>query len=362
MNRFKTVGRKTFVGGAQFGSEAKGAVVGYLARRYHYTAAVCAFPPSAGHTYKWTDKEGNKKSIMHMMLPISCVSSTIRELFIGPGALIDVAQMEREIENARAMGLLDEKHIIIHEHAGVVLPQHSQAEKDAGLTKIGSTVKGGMAAQIDKMRRDPSDQWVAREKLKGTSLAKYVTSTQDYMLALSRHSDVIIEGAQGFGLSMYHGFYPYTTARDTTPYAVFADCALPWSWASEIETVWAMRTYPIRVNNRDGSSGPGYPDQTETSFEALGQTTELTTVTKLPRRIFTLSTQQIEHLAKQACNDKSWVALTFADYLNTHADIVPVIKKIEDAGFPVKLVNFGPHDEDMATIEELSEAKQLELF
>ena len=58
-------GRKTFVGGAQWGSEAKGAVVGYLARRHPYTACVAAFPPSAGHTYKW-----DGKSIMNMSLPV----------------------------------------------------------------------------------------------------------------------------------------------------------------------------------------------------------------------------------------------------------------------------------------------------
>lgn len=334
-------GRKTFVGGGQFGSEAKGSVVGWLARRHPYTAAVAAFPPSAGHTYIW---EG--KTIVNVMLPISVVSPTVREIFIGPGALVDVERLEVEIQTARSMGLMEGKRILIHEHAGVVLPQHSEAEKAANLTNIGSTVKGGMAAQVDKMRRDPDDQWVAREKLKGTGLEQCVVTKRDYLAALTAHSDVMIEGSQGFGLSIHHGFYPYTTARDTTPWAVAMDCGLPWSWASEIETVWVMRTFPIRVNNRTGSSGPAYPDSAETSFEEINRATEFTTVTKLPRRIFTFSDQQLEHLHDQCCNDKSWVALTFCNYLSPD-EVHDIIEKIENTGVRVGLINTGPDDSGM---------------
>ncbi len=346
MTKSEYSGRKTFVGGAMFGSEAKGAVVGWLSRRYPYTAAVAAFPPSAGHTYCWDDK-----SIMVIMLPVSVVSPTVRELFIGPGALVDVARLEAEIATATELGLLKGKRILIHEHAGVVLPQHSQAEKDQGLTNIGSTVKGGMAAQIDRMRRDPDDQWVAREKLVGTSLGQYVVDRFEYLSALKEHQDVMIEGSQGFGLSMYHGFYPYTTARDTTPYAVMMDCGIPWEWAAEIETVWVARTYPIRVNNRTGTSGPAYPDSKEITFDQIGQKTELTTVTKLPRRIFTFSRLQLEHLKMQCTNSKSWVVLTFADYLDEDG-ISTVMNNIRGIGLDVKLVNYGPHDSNMKIVDE----------
>lgn len=336
------VGKKTFVGGGQFGSEAKGSVVGWMARRYPYTAGVCAFPPSAGHTYVWEDK-----SIMNIMLPISVVSPTVRELYIGPGALIDPERLEQEIYTARSMGLMDEKQLIIHEHAGVVMPSHAQAEKDASLTNIGSTVKGGMAAQVDKMRRDPNNQWVAREKLKGTPLEQYVTDRFDYLRSLERHADVMIEGSQGFGLSMHHGFYPYTTARDTTLWAVGMDCGLPWSWADQIESVWVLRTFPIRVNNRTGSSGPAYHDSIETSFEDIHQTTELTTVTKLPRRIFTFSESQLEHLRDQCCNGKSSIALTFCNYLPGYEDVENMVKAIKNAGLSVSIINYGPDDSQM---------------
>ena len=341
-------GRKTFVGGAQWGSEAKGAVVGYLARRHPYTACVAAFPPSAGHTYKW-----DGKTIMNMMLPIGVVSDTIKDVFIGPGALIDPIILSREIGYATGLGLMGGKRILIHEHAGVVTPEHARIERDMGLTKMGSTVKGGMAAHVARMARNPDDQWVAREKLRGTGLDQYVVSGSEYLAALSRHDDVIIEGAQGFCLSLYHGAYPYTTARDTTPAAVFSDCGIPHSWIAHIECAWVMRTYPIRVNNRDGSSGPCYPDQEETSFDAIGQSVELTTVTKLPRRIFTLSTQQIAHLRNQCMDDKSWVALTFADYVDEKS-LADILTKLRVMGLDVRLINHGPDDSQMTQVGSAS--------
>ncbi len=340
-------GTKTFVGGGQFGSEAKGSVVGWLSRRHPYTAAVAAFPPSAGHTYVW---EGNK--IMHIMLPISVVSKTVREVFIGPGALIDPERLEFEINQARSMGLLDEKQIIIHEHAGVVTSEHAHHEMLGGLTNIGSTVKGGMAAQIEKMRRHPLINNIASTSFSGTPLARYVADRFDYLRALERHADVMIEGSQGFGLSIHHGFYPYVTARDTTPWAVAQDCGLPWSWASQIETVWVLRTFPIRVNNRTGSSGPVYQDSVEITFDQIGQSTELTTVTKLPRRIFTFSEMQLEHLRDQCCDEKSYIALTFCNYMPSRADAIRMIRHIESvSGLKVRIVNFGPDDKDMTSFD-----------
>lgn len=339
-------GRKTFVGGAAWGSEAKGNIVGYLVRRHPYTACVAAFPPSTGHTFKWEDK-----TMMNMMLPMSVVSKTVSGVFIGPGALIDPEVLKREIDYAASIGLMAGKRVMIHEHAGVVLPQHAQAEKDMGLTKMGSTAKGGMTAQVDRMRRDQNDQWVAREKLKGTSIENLVVDRFEYMDLLRKHGDVMIEGSQGFGLSMYHGQYPFTTARDTTPFAVFSDCGIPMNWASQIECVWTMRTYPIRVNNRDGSSGPCYPDQHEIKFEDLGKEAELTTVTKLPRRIFTLSDMQIEHLRDQCMDPKSWVALTFADYVPEN-ELSGLVRRIQSMGVKIGLINYGPHENDMWTYAE----------
>lgn len=333
--------KKTFVGGAQWGSEGKGAIVGYLARKYPYTAVVAAFPPSTGHTFVSSEND----RIMNMQLPIGCVGHHITEIFIGPGALVEVEIMAREIEECARH--LKGKRILIHENAGVVLPEHSAAEKALGLTNIGSTTKGGMTAQVDRMRRDPDEMWVASNKLKGTPLERYVVDKFEYAASLAKHEDVLIEGSQGFSLSMYNGAYPYTTARDTSQYLVFSDCGLPWSWASEIETVWVARTWPIRVNNRTGSSGPCYSDQSEVSFDSIGQPVELTTVTKLPRRIFTFSYDQLRHLISQCGNNKTTLALMFCDYIHDYPTLHQMMTNIEDNGINVSMACFGPNERDI---------------
>ncbi len=49
-----------------------------------------------------------------------------------------------------------------------------------------------------------------------------------------------------------------------------------------------FRTFPIRVANRPeaGMERPSYHDSAEITFESIGQQQELTTVTKLPRRLY----------------------------------------------------------------------------
>jgi adenylosuccinate synthase len=73
---------------------------------------------------------------------------------------------------------------------------------------------------------------------------------------LHRHlrdgGDVIVEGTQGFGLSLLHGTeYPYVTARDTNASGFASEAGLSPRHIDEITLV--IRTYPIRVG---GNSGP----------------------------------------------------------------------------------------------------------
>jgi adenylosuccinate synthase len=168
---------------------------------------------------------------------------------------------------------------------------------------------------------------------------------------------VIVEGAQGFSLSMYHGQYPYVTSRDVTPWQVSADCGLPFSWASYIKVIGTLRTFPIRVNNRDGSSGPCYPDQLELTWESLGLEPELTTVTKLPRRIFQFSQRQLDE-ALVHCGGywDTRLFLNFANYFKEEKEVSDLIRQIEKP-HPLSLnpprvvwVGYGPDDKDVLRI------------
>lgn len=113
----------------------------------------------------------------------------------------------------------------------------------------------------------------------------------------------------------------------------------------------AIRTYPIRVGNVDGhSSGDWYPDQEETSWEALGVEPELTTVTQRVRRVATFSPEQF--MDAVWANAPDYVFVNFLNYLPGD-DSIRFIQYLEalrdDASqwFDL-LVGSGPKSEDVA--------------
>lgn len=310
----------------QYGSTGKGAIVGYLAKRENYDTAVCSFGTQAGHTY--IDKARGIHAMVQQLPVAAIASETVKNVLIGPGSLIHLNTLTGEF--ARYGHLIGSKRVMIHEHAAIVEDYHTQQEIDWGMTKIGSTAHGVGAAAIERIKRSPDNANVAKVRFRGTSMEQYVVTGAEYIKVLNEAQSIIIEGAQGFSLSMYHGQYPYTTSRDVTPWQIAADCGLPYKWASYIKVIGSMRTFPIRVNNRDGSSGPCYPDQMELDWNHFGIPAELTTVTKLPRRIFTFSREQLEQ-AMFHCGGywDTRVFLNFANYCKHPYELSSIIKAIE---------------------------------
>lgn len=342
----------------QYGSTGKGLIAGYLAKRGNYDTSICSFAVNAGHTY--IDKSRGIH-LMTQQIPTGALSSpTVKQILIGPGSLIHGPTLLGEIQ--KYSHLLQGKEILIHPHAAVIEEYHTDQEVEWGMAKIGSTVHGVGAAAIERIKRDPTNPNIAGIRWAGTELEWCVTTPEKYREALRRAENVLIEGAQGFSLSMYHGQYPYTTSRDVTPWQIAADCALPYRWASYIKVIGSMRCFPIRVNNRTGSSGPCYPDQEEISFEDLGVEPEFTTVTKLQRRIFTFSQRQAQEAAFH-CGGywDTRVFLNFANYTYGTEELRSIINKIETAsalnGNPpnVDWLGFGPDDDDVDTVGEYYE-------
>ena len=335
----------------QYGSTGKGLIAGYLAKREDYDTVVCSFATNAGHTYI---DEARGMHVMTQQLPTGAVSSdTVKNVLIGPGALIHHDTLLNEISCNH--GRLQGKRIMIHPQAAVVEDYHAEQEIEWGMTKIGSTAKGCGAAAIERIRRDPDFPNTAKHRFSSEPLGQYVVTEQDYRDALDRSENILVEGAQGFSLSMYHGQYPYTTSRDVTPWQIAADCGLPYKWASYVRVIGSCRTFPIRVNNRDGSSGPCYPDQLELDWGTFpGVAPELTTVTKLKRRIFTFSRKQMEE-AMFHCGGywDTRVFLNFVNYLEHPSDLEAVLQKIESAGVGyfnpprVQWLGYGADDADV---------------
>ena len=333
----------------QYGSTGKGLIAGYMAKRNEYDTAICAFATNAGHTYI---DESRDIHIMTQQLPTSITSPTVKNVMIGPGAAIHAQTLSDEL--LKYGRFMVGKRLMIHPQAAVVEDYHSDFEKRDGRTKMGSTAKGVGEAYIERMRRDPTSNNTVKNRwtkdLFDMGLGEFIITEQEYRDALDQASRVIVEGAQGFSLSLYHGQYPYVTSRDVTPWQVAADCGLPYKWAPYVKVIGTLRTYPIRVSNRDGSSGPCYSDQVEVQWEDLGLQPELTTVTKLPRRIFTFSQQQLRE-AMFHCGGywDTRLFLNFANYMGTD-EVARLIDEIRTpvAGMlhvpRVEYIGYGPDD------------------
>lgn len=333
----------------QYGSTGKGLIVGKIAEDEGPDTVITAWAPNAGHTY--IAKDGRK--FIHTHLANGIVSPMLRRVLLGPGSLINPQQLLAEI--AACSDLLEGVQILVHPHAAVVTDRH--IEEEAGpMTKIGSTKKGVGAAMIQRIRRDPDDQNIAANCL---ALAPYVVTVAAYRSALRDAKNVLVEGAQGYGLSMYHGFYPYTTSRDVSLWQILADCGIPHDLLPQlmdtpnISVIGTCRTYPIRVANRFdthgtqvGYSGPCYGDQIEITFEEIGQKTELTTVTKLPRRIFTFSRQQIAEAIEY--NGAREIFLNFVNYCRSEEEVRDIVESIERTpNTVVKWIGLGPEYKDV---------------
>jgi adenylosuccinate synthase len=337
----------------QFGSCGKGLLAGWLAMRKPYDTIITAWAPNAGHTY--IDRDGNVYVLR--ALPNGVVSNSVKRIMIGPGSVIDPDLFKEELFMLTKANLLRDKEIYIHPHACVVLPEHKEQEKS--MVKIGSTMKGVGAAMIQKIRRDPDNlNTVAHYLLNDRVFQAYTVSTHRWNMMLEEEVEyALIEGAQGFSLSINHGFYPYTTSRDCTVAQLLVDCGIPYGVSKNchIHSIGVARTYPIRVANRYdenkkqiGWSGPCYWDQRELDWSDIGVAPELTTVTKLPRRVFTWSKYQIQNAIRQ--NGVQSVFINFCNYVKDPSYVGEMESHIHEVGARIGWWGFGPTDRDVLTL------------
>lgn len=295
----------------QWGSTGKGLIAGYLALTRKPDTAVCNYGTNAGHTVVLDDG----RVVMTQMLPSAIVSPSVKNILIGPGAVIDPEILMAEIE--KYADLLKGKNIYVHESAALIGDIHKYREKNQ-LNRVSSTCKGVGAAQADKiMRIAGCTVGNSHRSFEGNVKVVSVMEFTDLLL----ESKVLqIESAQGLELGLNSGgWYPYCTSRDVNICQVFSDCGIPYCM-DKPEIVVTMRTFPIRVGdafdasgNKIGTSGPVYDDQREITWEELGVPLERTTVTHKIRRVFTWSDKNFEKVLKLLAPD--YIFLNFINYL-----------------------------------------------
>lgn len=270
----------SIVVGGQFGSEGKGKVALEIVRRTKSPVTVVRVGgPNSGHTAY--DRSGKKWALRQM--PAACVDRNVDVVFPA-GSYLDIAVLFDEIDQLQ----YPRERIFISQHANVITDEHKAWEREAGLvTTIGSTGSGVgaavLAAVARKARGIPLNAFHAEDHAKLQALIQDTSALLNGRLL--SHQRVVIEGSQGFGLSLLEGgYWPKATARSTTAAAALAEAGLSPRHVDDVTMV--LRSYPIRVA---GDSGPLVG---ETTWEEIAKRcgrnedlTEYTTVTRKERRV-----------------------------------------------------------------------------
>mgnify|MGYP006278826531 CR=1 FL=1 len=296
--------------GGQYGSEGKGKVARQLCKDKLTDMAVRCGGPNSGHTVTlWNDEE-----ISLQQLPTGVVED-VNAVGLSAGCLIDKERLFEEI-SMFDIGTIEDrgsKALVIDKNAVVIKDDYVEEEKKRKLgERVASTCTGTGEAVAKRAIRDPSVTLAGDdpelEKYTVDSVGNYVRSNRTVS------STTVIEGTQGFGLSVYHSpFYPKATSRDTTVSGFLSEVGI--SPFDLDECIMVMRTFPIRVG---GNSGPM---ENEIDWETIRKESgaphkisERTSVTDKKRRVGRFEWE----MARKAFNynKPTQLAIMGLDYLN----------------------------------------------
>jgi len=351
-NKFFKPGLLTTVMDGGAGSSGKGKVSSYITENSNnWTFACNTFAPQAGH---WVRLDDGSTHFYQTLNGCAYNINKYEKMYIGPGATIELAAIYREIlENSvpdhklgiSPMTLILEDFDAEFERGVKGFDNTPLVGYNEGTMRTGSTTHGCGSASARRLLRRPT----VRTAKDIPELQKYICDVPNEITTrLERGESGLLELAQGYQLSMLHsGFYPYTTSRQVTVAQGFSDMFLAPKYAGPV--VLNFRTYPIRINSKkflalddgrhltwaevqsgiphtiyEGNSGHWYPDQRELTWEELTKSagspvdlTEITSVTKLPRRVATFSRQNVEEAVRfNQTAHETYLSLNFANYVD----------------------------------------------
>lgn len=322
--------------GGQWGDEGKGKIVAYLSLKYRpHLVARAGVGPNAGHTVYFRGKRFGLRQI-----PCGFVHEEAR-LLIGPGVLVNPEVLLREVEETGARDRLG-----VDGGCAIIEPHH--VERDRGSEhlskKIGTTGSGCGPANVDRVNR------VARLAREVEELRPFLTDVpRELNEALDQGKRVLIEGSQGFGLSLIHGTYPYVTSKDTCAGTMLADVGVGPTRVSEV--ILVFKAYATRVG--EGTFPTEMPQE---EAERLG-IVEYGTVTGRRRRVGHFDFEMARRAAM--INGATQLAITCLDRLfgecagarrkeDLSGRARDFVRKVEEAtGVPVTLLSTGEGMEDM---------------
>ncbi len=205
----------------QYGDCGKGKVTHHLCKTEGYTHVIrynggC----NAGHTIY----HNGKRFITHH-IPAG-VFFGIKSI-IGPGCVINPKQFFKELEELKEGGVETAGNIYIAKNTHVITDAH--LKEDSSDTQIGTTKRGNGPAYRDKYSRDG----LRAEDI--PELKEYLIDVYEELHS-TENTKILFEGAQGFGLDIDWGDYPYVTSSHCTSAAALLNGVPPQA----VRKVWGV--------------------------------------------------------------------------------------------------------------------------
>jgi adenylosuccinate synthase len=333
----------TIIVGGFFGDEGKGKIVAHIAYQDHPTIiSRGGVGPNAGHTVKVGEKEYGVR-----MVPSGFVYPGAR-LFIGTGVLVDPRVFLQEV-NLLGVG----KRTFVDYRCTIIEEEHIKKDRsNEHLAKtIGSTGSGCGPANADRVLR------IARQAKELAELKPFLIDAPSELNRAIKHGEnVLLEGTQGFGISLYYGTYPYVTSKDTSASQIAADNGVGPTNIDDVIVVF--KAYPTRVGE-----GPFSTEMPREESDRLG-IQEFGTVTHRQRRIGEWDGQMARYSAM--INGCTQAAITGIDRVDSDCYGVTEYDKLtdkakeflaiaeQDIGAPITLISTGP---DVAQIIDIRDER-----
>jgi len=331
----------TIVVGGFWGDEGKGKIIAHLAYSDKPKIIVRGgVGPNAGHTVEFNGKKFGVR-----MIPSGFVYREA-QLRIGAGVLVNPEVFLREVEmlEVKDRAKVDYRCAVI-EKKHIELDSTSEHLKG----KIGSTGSGCGPANADRVMR------VAKQAKDIPELQPFLADVPlELNEALDRGEFVLVEGSQGFGLSLFYGTYPYVTSKDTSASQIAADVGIGPTRVDDVVVVF--KTFPTRVG-----AGPFPTEMSQEEAEKLG-IVEYGTVTGRRRRVGWWDGKFARYSAM--VNGATQVAITGIDKLDKECygvkeweKLTPKAKEFiekveEDVKVPVTLISTGPSLEQIIDLRK----------
>jgi adenylosuccinate synthase len=250
--------------------------------------------------------------VLLRQLPTGLIRPRTR-LLIPAGALVDLEVLRYELDAFE----VDPRRVGVDRNAMIIEESDKERERSLQLReRLSSTLCGVGSAVSRRVLRGADVRTASRAAKEVPWLESLITNvSEEANSALDSGKGVLVEGTQGFGLSLYHSAdYPKATSRDTTAAAFLSEVGLSPRSVSQI--VLVFRTFPIRVAGEQAG-----PMRDEITWETIQKESgypyavhEMTTVTRKTRRVARFDFDLA--LAAAQMNRPTLVAVNGLDYLD----------------------------------------------